>query len=69
MDFEVVGQIVKIETIALGMAFENCKTLSAYSATPIGGNSRVKPRSNFPVVMFVWLRYIGTKPTGSGEEN
>jgi len=66
IEFEIVGEIRAVETIATGRGIRILAKLSTASmATATGGNSRVWLPSGYPMVRLPKPRFTGSRHTVS----
>ena len=69
MDFELVGEITELKTIATGTGVRDRARLRRLYGRADGGKLRALLRCGYLMVGYAWPRFIGMKRTGLVREN
>ena len=65
MSFEVVGDIMEVETFAVGSAIRELPRCAVPTAQAVGGSARGSPEYASKTARPISPRSIGTRPTAS----
>ena len=69
MDFELIGEIAKVKTIATGTAVRDEHVFVGCMGELDGGKLRALLRCGYLMVGYAWRRFIGMKRTGLVKKN
>ena len=69
MDFEIVGEISAVETIAKGLGCAIASVCENCTVVRVGASSKVLHGCGCRVVGYAWLKFTGMKRTALVNEN
>ena len=63
LDFEIVGELTEIVTIAKGTGVRDRARLKKPTAPAAGASAKEPPPCGFPIAEYAWPKFTGTRPT------